>query len=89
MSETTRHGWAVFLIMTLIAVLTLTGCAKVMTNVAGEQRTCAVENVTQSVYVCAGREGCGIVAGVALLFTLISVAAYHACVHQAHEEGFE
>lgn len=73
----------------LIVLVLFTGCAKVMTNVAGEQRSCKVENVTQSVYVCAGREGCGIVAGVALLFTLIAVAAYHACVHQAHEEGFE
>jgi hypothetical protein len=73
----------------LILILFTPGCAKTMTNVVGDQRTCKVENVMQSVYVCSGREACGLLGGVALIFALISVAAYHACVYQAHEEGFE
>lgn len=64
------------------------GCAKTLTNVAGEQRRCTAENVTQSVYVCYG-DACGILGLIAALAALASVTAYHACVEQAHQEGYE
>ena len=73
----------------LLLLLFLPGCAKTLTNVVGDQRTCKVENMTAQVYICSGRDACGALGAVALLFTLIAVGAYHACVHQAHEEGYE
>ncbi len=73
----------------LVLLLLFTGCApRLLTNGAGEQRMCKVENVTDSVYVCYG-QACGALGAVALLFALAAAATYQACIQQAHEEGFE
>jgi len=73
----------------LLLLLLTTGCARTLTNVVGEQRTCLVPADLTSTVICSGREGCGIAAALVGLVALAALAAYGACIHQAHEEGFE
>lgn len=73
----------------LILIAFTPGCApKLLTNVAGEQRRCTVENVTAAAPICTGNT-CGALGAVALLLHLAAVASYQTCIEQARKEGYQ